>query len=250
MDALIVAGIVFLFSTLSSESVFIDPKARKDVKKYITDERRKHEILDLMHATKEDYTVKRSIEKEMEARFEKLYSVRARDLEVFQPILFVYNRTRTGKQDLYVEAILKFKNLVTDYEWEQLLVNMDKGAKAYIKKQDKIITKYKKANSEISSSLKGSIENKELGEKAVNIMTEIDAREMSILKKLQAFNYKDWELLRNRKTTKEEYKQALSEYNDLWQDYFDLYLDAYERLSKVTTDDEWKVIKKYSKKIF
>ncbi len=184
------------------------------------------------------------------SEFEKLYSVRARDLEVFQPILFVYNRTRTEKQDLYVEAILKFKNLVTDYEWEQFLVNMYKSAKSYIKKQDKIITKYKKANSEISSSLKGSIENKELGEKAVNIMTEIDAREMSILKKLQAFNYKDWEMLRNKNTTKEEYVNALSEYNNLWQDYIDLYLDAYERLSKVTTDDEWKVIKKYSKKIF
>lgn len=250
MDALIVAGILFLFNTLSSESVFLDPKARKDVKKYVLDKGRQHEILDLMQEYKEDYTVRRSIEKEMEAKFEELYSVRARDLEEFQPIIFVYNRTRTEKQDLYVEAILKFKNLVTDYEWEQLLVNMDKSAKAYIKKQDKIISKYKKANSEISSGLKGSIENKELGEKAVNIMTEIDAKEMSILKKLQAFNNKDWDLLKNRKATKEEYEHALSEYNELWQDYFDLYLDAYGRLSDVTTDDEWKIIKKYSKKIF
>ena len=250
MDILIIGGIIFLFNTLSSESVFIDPKARKDVKKYIIDERRQQEILDLMHEYKEDYTVKRSIEKDMEGRFEKLYSVRANDLEVFQPILFVYNRTRTEKQHLYVESILKFKNLVTDYEWEQLLVNMDKSAKAYIKKQDKIITKYKKANSEISSGLKGKIEDKESREKAVSIMAEIDSREMSILKKLQEFNNKDWELLRNRKATKEEYEHALSEYNELWQDYFDLYLDAYGRLSEVTTDDEWKIIRKYSKKIF
>jgi hypothetical protein len=159
-------------------------------------------------------------------------------------------RIRSEKQQLYVEAILKFKNLVTDYEWEQLLVNMDKNAKAYLKKQDKIITKYKKANSEISSKLEGKIENKESRDKAVAIMADIDTREMSILQKLQAFNYKDLELLRNRKTTKEAYEQAFSEYNDLWQNYIDLYLDAHGRLSEVTTDDEWKVIKKYSKKIF
>lgn len=250
MDALIVAGMIFLFSTLSSESVFIDPKARKDVKKYITDERRKQEILELMSEFKEDYTVRRSIEKDMEARFEKLYSVRANDLEVFQPILFVYMRTRTEKQDLYVEAMMKFKSKVTDDEWKLLLVNMDKSANAYLKKLDKTLTKYKKANNEISSGLKRSIENKELGEKAVNIMTEIDDKEMSILKKLQAFNYKDWELLRNRKATKEAYERALSEYNELWQEYFDLYLDAYSRLSEVTNDNEWKIIKKYSKKIF
>ena len=74
--------------------------------------------------------------------------------------------------------------------------------------------------------------------------------EMVILEKLKTFNYKDWEMLRDRKTTKEEYILAMNEYNGLWQDYFDLYLDAYERLSKVTTDDEWKVIRKYTKKIF
>ena len=250
MDALIVAGIIFLFNTLSSESVFIDPKARKDVKKYVEDERRQHDILDLMHVYKEDYTVRRRIEKAMETRFEELYSYRARELDEFQPVINVYMKTRTEKQDLYVDTILKFKSMVTDQEWEQLLVNMDKSAKAYIKKQDKIITKYKKANSEISSGLKGKIEDKESREKAVSIMAEIDTREMSILQKLQTFNYKDLELLRNRKTTKEEYKHALSEYNELWQDYFDLYLDAYERLSKVTTDDEWKIIRKYSKKIF
>ena len=67
MDALIIAGMIFLFSTLSSESVFIDPKARKDVKKYITDERRKQEILELMSEYKEDYTIRRSIENDMEA---------------------------------------------------------------------------------------------------------------------------------------------------------------------------------------
>jgi hypothetical protein len=250
MDALIVAGMIFLFNTLSSESVFMDPKVRKDVKKYITDERRRNEILDLMHEYKEDYIIRRGIEKDMESRFEELYSDRTNDSEDFQPVIKVYMRTRTEKQNLYVEAIMKFKSLVTDSEWEQLLINIDKGATAYLKKADKTIVKYKKANSEISSGLNGAIENKELGEKAVHIMTEIDAKEMSILQKLHAFNYKDLELLRNRKTTKEAYKHALSEYNDLWQAYFDLYLDAYSRLSEVTTDEEWKIIRKYSKNIF
>jgi hypothetical protein len=250
MDALIVAGMIFFFNTLSSESVFIDPKLRKEVKKYITDERKRNEILDLLSKYKEDYTVRRSIEKDMEASFVELYSFRGKELAVFQPTITVYMRSRTEKQDLYLEAIMKFKKLVTDHEWDQLLVNMDKSAKTYLEKQDKIIAKYKKANSEISSKLEGKIENKESRDKAIAIMADIDTREMSILQKLQAFNDIDLELLRNRETTKEAYEQALSEYNDLWQIYIDLYLDAYSRLSEVTTDDEWKIIRKYSKKIF
>lgn len=250
MSILILFGILSLFNTLTSESVFIDPKVRKDVKKYILDERKQNEILDVMKKYKEDYLLRRGIEKEMEAKFEELYSVKGSDMEEFKSVIRVYNRTRTDTQGRYVKAITKFKSLVSDQEWEQLLVNMDKSAKKYLEDQDKIITKYKKTNSEISFGLKGIIEDEESREKAVSIMTEIDEREMSILKKLQTFNNKDWEMLRDRKTTKEAYEQALKEYNDLWQSYFDLYLDAYDRLSKIMTDDEWKIIKKYSKKIF
>ena len=141
MDALIVAGMIFLFNTLSSESVFMDPKVRKDVKKYITDERRRNEILDLMHEYKEDYTIRRGIEKDMESRFEELYSDRTNDSEDFQPVIKVYMRTRADKQDLYVEAMMKFKSLVADHEWEQLLINIDKSAAAYLKKIDKTIAK-------------------------------------------------------------------------------------------------------------
>lgn len=250
MGVLIVAGMIFLFNTLGSERVFIDPKAKRDVKKYIADESRKNEILDLMREYKEDYTLRRSIEKEMEARFEELYSYRARDLEDFQPVINVYMRTRIDYQDLYVEAMMQFKHMVTDQEWAQLLVNIDKSANKYLKKLDKVVTEYKNLNAEISTSLESAIKDKDLRMEATRIMDEVDAREMAILEKLRLFNYKDWEMLRDRKTKKEDYILAMNEYNGLWQDYFDLYLDAYERLSKVTTDDEWKVISKYTKKIF
>ena len=249
-DALLVASIVLLFNTLSSESVFLDPKAKKDVKKYVSDEGRKKEILDLMSQYKEAFTVRRSIEKQMERKFEELYSVRGTSMQAFQSVISVHSRTSAEKQDLYVDSMLKLKSLVTDKEWDQLLFNIDKSAEAYLNNLDKTIKKYKKLNTEISTGLEGVIENQESREKAVAIMSEADSIEMRILNDLRVFTHKDWQLLRDRNATEEAYGEALGEYNDLWQDYIDLYLDSYSRLSNVTTDKEWKVIKKYSKQIF
>jgi hypothetical protein len=81
-------------------------------------------------------------------------------------------------------------------------------------------------------------------------MREVNTSEVAILKKLSAYNYKDNELLRNRVATEGEYIKAYKEYNDLWREYFDLYSKAYIDLSAVTTDNEWKIMKKYTKGMF
>ena len=113
-----------------------------------------------------------------------------------------------------------------------------------------MVSDVEKANAKIKSQLKNQINDEERRSRASQIIEEVNVSEVAILRKLNEYNYKDNNLLRNRNATEEEYRQTFKEYNDLWQEHFNLYTSAYEELSAVTTDEEWKVIKKLGAKVF
>jgi hypothetical protein len=246
----IVAAIMILFSVLGSENAFIDPNAKKDVKKYILDKDTQDEVLGLMKAYTKEFKAGRKKEKKMEKQLESLFSVRSNTLQDFQSIFDDYMQSRKSRQESYTKAILRTKSLITDSEWENMVANMDSKVKKQIKEQEKSVSSVEIINSKMLAQLEKQIDDEERRVQATKIMEETNSTEIAILKKLNAFNYKDSNLLRDRNATEAEYKDAFIEYNNLWQEYFDLYTGAYEQLSALTTDEEWKAIKKFTSKIF
>ena len=149
-----------------------------------------------------------------------------------------------------MRSILKTKSLVTDSEWENMLTNMNSKVKKQNKEQEKSVATVENINLKMTAQLEKQIDDEGRRIQATRIMEETNTTEVSILKKLNKFNYKDNDLMRNKNANEEEYKKAFKEFNDLWQEYFDLYTSAYKQLSAVTTDDEWKSIRKFTSKIF
>jgi hypothetical protein len=246
----IVAAILLLFSALGSETAFIDPKAKKDVKKYVVDKRTQEEILGLMKAFTKEYKAGRKGEKKSETQLEKLFSVKGNTIEDFQPVFDEYVQSRKSRQESYTKSILRTKSIISDAEWENMLSSVDSKIKKQLKEQEKMISEVEKTNEKMESQLKSHIDDEERSSQVSKIMSEVNTSEVAILKKLNAFNYKDNELLMDRVASEEEYIKAFKEYNDLWQEYFDLYVNAYMSLSEEVTDEEWKVIRKFSKQFF
>jgi hypothetical protein len=81
-------------------------------------------------------------------------------------------------------------------------------------------------------------------------MKEVTSSETAILMKLSEFNYNDFRLLRDKNSTEEDYKKSFKEHDLWWNEYFELYTKAYLDLSVLTTDEEWKLMEKYTKGIF
>jgi hypothetical protein len=246
----IVAAIMILFSVLGSETAFIDPNAKKDIKKYIIDKNTQNEILGLMKAYTKEYKTSRKIEKKLEKQMEELFAVRGNTTEDFQLVFDEYMQSRKSRQGSFIKSILKTKSLISDTEWENMIANFDSKIKKQLKEQEKIISKVESDNAKMDSQLKSQIDDVERSDQVAKIMREVNKSEVAILKKLSAYNYKDNELLRNRVATEDEYIKAYKEYNDLWQEYFELYFNAYVNLSEVVTDEEWKIMKKYTKGMF
>jgi hypothetical protein len=246
----IVTAILLLFSVLGSETAFIDPKAKKDVKKYVVDKRTQEEILGLMKAFTKEYKAGRKGEKKSETQLEKLFSVKGNTIEDFQPVFDEYVQSRKSRQESYTKSILRTKSIISDAEWENMLSSVDSKIKKQLKEQEKMISEVEKTNEKMESQLKSHIDDEERSSQVSKIMSEVNVSEVAILKKLNAFNYKDNELLMDRVASEEEYIKAFKEYNDLWQEYFDLYVNAYMSLSEEVTDEEWKVIRKFSKQFF
>ena len=246
----IVTVIIIMFSVLGSENAFIDPNAKKDVKKYITDKNKQDEVLGLMKAYTKEFKAGRKKEKKMEKQLESLFNVRSNTLQDFQSIFDDYMQSRKSRQESYTKAILRTKSLIADSEWENMVANMDSKGKKQIKEQEKSVSSVEIINSKMLAQLEKQIDEEERRVQAAKIMEETNSTELSILKKLTEFNYKDNKIMRDKNASEEEYRQAFNEYNGLWQEYFDLYTSSYEQLSAVTTDEEWKAIKKFTSKIF
>jgi len=246
----IVTAIIILFAVLGSENAFIDPNAKKDIKKYIEDKNTQDEILGLMKAYTKEFKAGRKNEKKLEKKLEELFSIRGNDIADFQVVFDEYMQSRKSRQESYTKAILKTKSLITDSEWENMLANMDSKVKKQLKEQEKSVSSVEIINIKMQNQLEKQIDEEERRTRVTKIMEKTNSTELSILRKLNEFNYKDNEILKNQNATEEEYKQAFKEFNGLWQEYFDLYTRSYEQLSSVTTDDEWKAIKKFTSKIF
>ena len=58
--------LMLLFSVMGPENAFIDPTAKKDVKKYILDKNTQEEVLGLMKAFTKEFKAERKKEKKME----------------------------------------------------------------------------------------------------------------------------------------------------------------------------------------
>ena len=197
-----------------------------------------------------EFKAGRKKEKKQEKALEKLFAIRNSKMSDFQSVFDDYMQSRELRQLSYIEAVLGTKSIVTDTEWENILSGIDSQAKIQLYEQDKLVAKVEYANKSMEGELKKWIEEEQRANQASIIMKEVNSSEIAILKKLQAFNYKDTELFRNKNATEEEYKKGFKEYNGLWREYFGLYTKAYMDLSAVTTDKEWKLMKKYTKGFF
>ena len=243
--ALILASTLF-----GSESAFFNPATREDVKKYILDKDRQDELLNLMKIYEKDLRTDRKREEKLEKALEKLFAVRNSQMSDFHSVFDDYMQSRELRQLSYIKSVLRAKSIITDTEWSNILLGIDSRIKIQMTEKDKLESLVVHVNESMEAELKTMIEEEKRALEASSIMKEINASEVDIIKKFLAFNYMEVELLRNRHTTEEEYKKAFKEYNDLWREYFNLYTSGYMKLSAVTTDSEWKVMKKYTKGIF
>lgn len=79
----------------------------------------------------------------------------------------------------------------------------------------------------MESQLKSQIGGEEKNNQDAKIFGEENKLEATILKELSTYNYNDYEILRKRDISSEEYKNVSKAYKDLWQNYFDQYINVY-----------------------
>jgi hypothetical protein len=246
---------LFITIVLSSvifgdESAFINPSARSDVKFYILDKDRQAEILELMKTYESEFNASRKKEKKLEKTLEKLFADRNSEIQDFQAVFDDYMQLRELRQLSYTKAVLRTKSIVTDTEWSSLLSGNEGRQEVQLNEQDKLISKIKTSNERIAADLKEWVVDDKKATQAAIIMKEVTSSETAILMKLSEFNYNDFRLLRDKNSTEEDYKKAFKEHTLWWNEYFELYTKAYLDLSALTTDEEWRLMEKYTKGIF
>ena len=102
--ALLLASALF-----GSESAFINPAAKADVKKYILDKDRQVEVLDLMKTYESEFKAGRKKEKKQEKALEKLFEIRGSEMADFQSVCDDYMNLREIRQlSYFLESLFLF----------------------------------------------------------------------------------------------------------------------------------------------
>ncbi len=252
--------IALLFSVLfataagSPGSFFLVPDLKKEIKKNVTDSERKAALLALSKDTERSIKAFSKSNKPYLKKIPDLYASREASREELETLLEASFAERKVLQGQLVEASLRFQELCTREEWDEIIdlafQPSPKQRRKLEKASVKAITADQKPLEKIREVIESEIEDSGRRAKALESFEAFESELLSLQDHIRNMDAKNQETLRTYGVSAEELSAVYAEQNRIRDEVYAAFLDMHDEMIEATTEDEWAAISKKMKKIF
>ncbi len=239
---------------IGTDEIFTIPKLKKEIKKHVTDDRRKDSLLLILKDAKREIKAfnKQNI-KDMK-KVKKLMASEENQIQELEILLKSNFDKRKKLQASKLDKRLAMQDLMTDEEWKSVIENAVTPSRKHEKKTNKKVSKFKKSVDELLNDTEKSISKKihdsVRREKVLESFHEFFAALEQQIEEGSKFNYKSNEIIRKRSATREELEGLYAKQNELRKNVYSEFRVMYEVIFEFTNETERKAIRKELKKMF
>jgi len=243
---------VLLFTLIfgGSESALINAKSKKHIKKHVANKEVRNEVLHLIKSYEKEAKSFSKVKKKRKKELAQLNEDRSTSRDQFKALFSGYMDSKKKLDQSAISNSFKARQLISDSEWQNILVDAVADYEKNKKKRQKRTAKLKKSMAKVHRAVEKSINEGKRRSQVKQIVDKFELSMVEIQKNYNQINFQDNEVLRNRNSTKEELVQLQRSMNNLWRELFDLYTSTRTEIAELASDREWKTIQKALNKIF
>lgn len=224
--------------------------SEKMIKTNIEDENVKAEVLSMIKEYKKKTKQLKKEEEIHQKEFIDLFSRRDVTKDSFSEVHNELVEVRKKRQDLYIDYSLNLKNKLTVEEWSAMLPEAIKSLDKKKKKKEKYLNNIEKVDKKTHEKLIDKIEDQERREELDNLFINFINKDIELHEAIFNLNIKDNEVIQNKYSKREDYELITDSINYDAEEFFQLYMQFHEDLVRLTTEEEWKIVKKPMKDIY
>jgi hypothetical protein len=232
-----------LLKLLGGGSTFVVPKLDNYVKKYVVDDTRKKEVLDMLKIAKKERKTTLKKDKKLLKELYKLSESRTSTQADFDRLYEDILKSDTRSQNANIKVNQESQKLITADEWTAIMTDVAKNLEKTDKKRTKTLNKVEKKFNKWQNKINKTIVNVDKRKEAVKAVEELKIIYLKNYKLIQ-------EEMLNTNSIMYTYKASDSEIMDLQNNFLQLVKDIYDtntrthfKLVELSTPEEWKKIK-------
>lgn len=240
-----------LFSVLfgGSESVFLDSKVKKHVRRHVEEKDTRKEILLIIKDFEKEGKKFRKSEKNWNKELVDLNANRAATHDEFKAFFQSYMIAKKVLNESGLSARIEIRDKLSQETWEKIIVDARSTYEKEGKKRLKYISKMNKSISKIEKKVGKEIADSSRRTEVKQAVQEFKSSVIEIQKEYDRFNYAENAVLANYKSSLNDLQKVQDEHDLLQWQLFNAFTDTHMKLVHATTDEEWDKAQKSFNKI-
>ena len=241
-----------LFSLIfgGSESVLMNPKFKKHIRKHVEEKERKQQILDLVKVYEKEAKRFHKKEKKKVKEMNALNADRTTSVSEFERF---FKRVMEEHLELAKKRMvlrLTIQEQIEKSEWDFLVEDSKIVWNKNSKKRVKYIHKLNKSFEKAIFRIKRNILNEKRKQEAISIVEIFKADLIQKQKDFNGLNISERPVFQDKDVSESDLQSIQDEINLLRWDIYNAYIKAHKDLVEVLEEDEWPKIVKSINKIF
>ncbi|MCK5468667.1 MAG: hypothetical protein KAI99_09160 [Cyclobacteriaceae bacterium] len=240
-----------LFSIIfgGSESVFLDSKVKKHIKRHVVEKDSRKEILLIIKNFEKEAKKLRKGEKKWNKELVDLNANRAATSGEFRAFFQRYMEAKKVLNDSGLSARIEIRDKLSPETWGKIIADARSTYEKEGKKRTKYISKLKKSLSKIEKKVGKEISDVSRRTEVIKAVQEFKNSVVETQKEYDRFNYAENAALANYNSSLNDLQKVQEEIDLLLWQLFDAFIDTHMNLVNATTEDEWYKVQKSFNKI-
>jgi len=240
-----------LFSIIfgGSESVFLNSKVKKHIKRHIVEKETRKEVLLIIKDFEKEAKKLKKEEKKWNKELADLNANRTATTGEFKVFFQRYMGTKKELHKRGMSARIEIRDKISPETWEKIIVDAGYTHEKEETKRSKYILKLKKSISKIEKKVGKVIIDPSRRTKVKQVFEEFKNSVIEIQREYDRFNYAENVVLAYYNSTMNDLQKVQDEIDLLHWQLFDAFTDTHLKLVHATTDEEWDKVQKSFNKI-
>ena len=232
-----------------SESIFLNSKVKKHIKKHVEEKDTRKEIQLIIKAFEKEGKKFKKSEKDWNRELVDLNANRAATDDQFKAFFQRYMEAKKVLNESGLSARIEIRDKISPEIWEKIIVDARTTYEKEEKKRGKYISKLSKSISKIEKKAGKNITETSRREEVKRAIAEFKNSVIEIQKEYDRYNYAENSVLANYNSSLNELQKVQDELDLLQWQLFNAFTDTHMKLVRFSTDEEWHKVQKSLNKI-
>ncbi len=252
-----IIGLALLIALLfggGPEEIFMVPDLKKEVRKNVTEKQAKKDLYVVISNAKKEIKAFRKKSGKYTKSAKKVAKDYQADLSELESIFDLSINLRKDHQQSMIESRLKFQDLMTDEEWNNMVRDQIELKKKPQKKKDKSKMKSEEAEKKMFNKMRETIEteisNEETRMRIDSSFTVFENALTSLFNEKRDYDLQDNKMLGDRHATREDLEEYYSLQDSIRAEMYKSYFNLLKVSHEILTEKEWKAIGNAFQKVY